>query len=1049
MKANPSNFNPSPQNPATMTNKSLALRQTKSIALCLGLLVAFSSPKAFAASRYWDTSAAAGLQPGDGTWDTGTTAQWKDAPAGVTFLTWADNDDAVFQTTAGTSIVTLSGTIVANTVTQIGSSNPTILNGGTLQLNSAATALSGASGNLTINSNVVLGASQTWGGTVRVNGSVSGAFTITTGNTSRLILNGTNSFAGISSSNSGGSSVLITLGGGGTTLSGALTLSGAGSKLTSGANNAFGSISVSSNGGYAQLGGTNTITGGVTAQLGGMVAVDSDASLGGVGTAFTSGNNGGILRILGTNFTTFGAKSVTFTGEGATMDIADPANTFTFNKGISTAFMNSTSSFVKSGRGTLILNQVNTSTGTYNARGGTLIVDSEASGSASASVAATSKLALSGGTFQLTGKNDGTTNQTMGAVTVNTYGGTVKVNGGPVGATLALGTITATEAGSALNFETTGTAPVITTTTTVDGSGIYSGRITFNGADWATTTSGAVAAYGGYSALNTAAGTDGLNSRITAGGTTALAAGAHTTNTLKIDNASSGALDIGGTSLTLAGGGLLLTGGTDYAINNGNLNSSLGANSDLIIHQNGAGTLTINGVITDGAGAQTLTKTGNGRLVLGTNNTYTGQTYINGGTLSGSDFNFTGGSNLGGAAATTGVNINGGTLQYTGVTDSTSRTLALGNNGGTIQVDGGSGVVLTWSGVISNTAGAASLTKTGTGTLLLNPGSNANSFSGGVFINDGVLQLGATQSLGSSSVPNIITFGAASTGTLRLNGQSTLIAGLKTNATVGTPIVENANATAATLTVNSAFADTYAGVIQNGTGAGALSIVKENANTLTLSGANTYTGTTTINSGTLLINGTHTGAGAYSVSSSGTLGGTGSLSGAVTVSAGGTISPGSSIESLATGSNTWNGGGALTFEFSTDGSTGAAGSQWDLLAITGNLDLSGASVGNKFILNLVTMANATNPGILGTWDADANHTWAGFVTTTTAFVGFDAGSFSFNTAGFQNTLNGSFSVAINGSNLDLNYTAVPEPSTWALLAFSLTTVMVLRRRRIS
>jgi len=33
--------------------------------------------------------------------------------------------------------------------------------------------------------------------------------------------------------------------------------------------------------------------------------------------------------------------------------------------------------------------------------------------------------------------------------------------------------------------------------------------------------------------------------------------------------------------------------------------------------------------------------------------------------------------------------------------------------------------------------------------------------------------------------------------------------------------------------------------------------------------------------------------------------------------------------------------------------------------------------------------------------------------------------------------------------IELNVTAVPEPSTWALLAISLTTVMVLRRRRVA
>lgn len=1012
-------------------------------------------PAIHAASKYWDTGAAAGLQPGNGTWDTGTTALWNDIAAGTNPLTtWANGDDALFQTTAGASVITLSGTIIANTVTQTGTSNPTTLNGGTLRLDSAATALSGASGNLTINSNVLLNNNQTWAGTTRVNGNIFGAFTITSGNNARLILNGTNSFVSINSGNSGGSSVLITLGGGGTTLSGALTLSGAGSKLTSAANNSFGSISIGSSGAYAALGGTNAISGTVTSTNSGVYIVERDGNIGGLGTTFAFGSNGGYLRILGTNFTTFGSRTVTFSGgngDNPIIDIADAANTFTFNKVIS---MNANSTFSKGGQGTVILDQANTSTGTYNARGGLLNLDAQAGGS----VAATSKLALSGGTFQLTGKNDGTTNQTMGAVTVNAYGGTVKVNGGPVGATLTLGAITATAAGGALNFEKTGTAPIITTTTTVDGTGIYSGRITYAGTDWATTTAGEVAGYTAYSALATAAGSDALNSRITAGGTTTLAGGAHTTNTLKIANASSGALDIGGTSLTVAGGGLLFTGATDYAINNGNLNSTLGAASDLIIHQNGTGTLTINGVITNGAGAQTLTKTGSGTLVLATNNSYTGQTYINGGVLSGADFN--GSSSIfGGVDATSQVNINGGTLRYTGVTDSTSRTLALGNNGGTIQVDGGSGVVLTWSGVISNTAGAASLTKSGTGTLLLTTATNT--FTGGVFINEGVLQLNNSQSLGSTSVPNVVTFGAGSTGTLRLNGISTLIAGLRTNATVGTPTVENVSGTAATLTINSAFSDTYAGLIQNGTGVGALSIVKENANTLTLTGnSNTYSGGTTVNSGTLLANnvsGSATGSGAVIVNNTARLGGSGIIGGSVTVNAGGTLAPGNSPDQIEVNNNVTL-AGTSTFDIELGGTAVGNGvSGYDQLEVTGGssvFSLSGSndlkltlinsfvpSPGNQFTIALVQ-------GIASDNSANPFATVNGLAPVGSLAQG---GTFAIGAYSYRISYRAEGTTFDMGASLGNNVMleVVPEPSTSALLVGGFGILLGFQRRRRS
>jgi len=47
-----------------------------------------------------------------------------------------------------------------------------------------------------------------------------------------------------------------------------------------------------------------------------------------------------------------------------------------------------------------------------------------------------------------------------------------------------------------------------------------------------------------------------------------------------------------------------------------------------------------------------------------------------------------------------------------------------------------------------------------------------------------------------------------------------------------------------------------------------------------------------------------------------------------------------------------------------------------------------------------------------------------------------------------NFLNGAAgNLVYNTSSIDLNITTVPEPATWALLAFSLTTVVVLRRRR--
>jgi autotransporter-associated beta strand protein len=75
----------------------------------------------------------------------------------------------------------------------------------------------------------------------------------------------------------------------------------------------------------------------------------------------------------------------------------------------------------------------------------------------------------------------------------------------------------------------------------------------------------------------------------------------------------------------------------------------------------------------------------------------------------------------------------------------------------------------------------------------------------------------------------------------------------------------------------------FSGLIEDGTGVGA--IAKIGTGTLTLSGANTYTGDTTITDGILFvsnISGSGTGTGAVSVNA-GTLGGSGIIAGAVTV----------------------------------------------------------------------------------------------------------------------------------------------------------------------
>ena len=109
--------------------------------------------------------------------------------------------------------------------------------------------------------------------------------------------------------------------------------------------------------------------------------------------------------------------------------------------------------------------------------------------------------------------------------------------------------------------------------------------------------------------------------------------------------------------------------------------------------------------------------------------------------------------------------------------------------------------------------------------------------------------------------------------------------------------------------------DAGGGTTLGGIISGPYGITKSGAGTVTLSGADTYTGPTTNNAGTLAVNGSL--AGNVVVNSGATLAGTGTIGGAATVNSGAILAPGNSgVGTLNSGSLTLNSGAINNFEFS-------------------------------------------------------------------------------------------------------------------------------------
>ncbi|EDW2339213.1 AIDA autotransporter-like protein ShdA, partial [Salmonella enterica subsp. enterica] len=393
-----------------------------------------------------------------------------------------------------------------------------------------------------------------------------------------------------------------------------------------------------------------------------------------------------------------------------------------------------------------------------------------------------------------------------------------------------------------------------------------------------TTISGGTLVATNVDALGTGDVTDDATLELNTGGT--------------FDNAISGSglvVKSGDETLTLSGtntysGGTLISGGTLVASNVEALGTG-DVTNDAVLELNTSGDF-------DNAlsGSGQVEKSGDGTLTLSGSNTYTGGTLISGGTLVASNVEALGtgdvtdnavlelntGGDFDNAISGSGQVVKSGdetlTLSgansYTGGTTISGGTLVASNVEalGTGDITDNATLELNAGGDFANNiGGTGSVVKSGDKTLTL---SGSNTYTGGTTISGGTLVATNVEALGTGNVTDNATLELSTGGdfanniggtgsvvksgdeTLTLSGTNSYTGG--TTISGGTLVANNVEALGTGDVTNNATLELNTGGDFTNAISGSGQVVKSGDKTLTLSGANSYSGATTISGGTLI-----------------------------------------------------------------------------------------------------------------------------------------------------------------------------------------------------
>jgi len=669
----------------------------------------------------------------------------------ITGATTIDNAIALSQAATLTNAddVTLSGALSGSgALTKAGAGTLTLSNTGN---SSAASALTVTSGVVSIATDSTL-----VGGAVTLNG---GSLTVTGATTIDNAI-ALSQAATLTNAND------VTLSGA-LSGSGALTKAGAGRLTLDNIGNSSASATLTVTAGTVSVASDSRLVGGAVTLNGGTLNLNS---AGNIDNAIVLGASNGTINVtsaagtLSGNIT--GTGSLTKTG-GQLLTLS---GTNDYSGGTTVRGTNglSVTSGTNLGTGAVALeaNLTITGTGTISnaiAVNADATIDNANAVTLSGVLSGSNALTKAGaGTLTLTAANTHT-----GAVTVSAGGLTLQ-GGSSIGDSSAVtvsGGATLTLAGG---NETIGSLAGA-------GNVVLGYRLTLGGGNTDTTFSGVISG-SGNGIVKTGTGTLTLTGNNTYTGSTTVSAGGLTLN-------SSGGALADTTAVSVASGATLTLSQDDT------IGSISGAGAVVL----NAGTLTVGGDGTSTtvsgviSGAGNLVKAGSGTLTLSGTNTYSGATTVSAGTLvatNSASLGSTGGGTTVSSGAT--LSIQGGitlaealTLSGNGVSSAGALVNASGTNtlSGTVALAADSSIgtsagTLTLSGVVS---GSFALTKTGTGTLVLNA-TNTNSgtttVSAGTLAGTGTVGGALTIDSGATLSP-----GVAGPGTLTVNGNLVIASG--------------------------------------------------------------------------------------------------------------------------------------------------------------------------------------------------------------------------------------------------------------------------------